>query len=366
MTSVSALLLAYLLGKLIIGHIREERKPDKMRLRVMLTLLAEIVIVILCSLLNAPMIEMAFFLSFSMIGFYFATLSFVPRAFSIKSFDIMLALEGLYVILRIASLYTDVSAPPPMLFLYGIMSLPVVISIGYAVFLTIRVADIKNVMRIGSVWNSVCIIVDIIYMSALIFYSWLFAVSVLHLGSASVSLTIIFSVMMISIQMSMLRRLETSSLFVIWTRHERRIVESMKLTTVDMNVESPGVDALYKNIYDRVLEYFERSRPYLNPDLTINDIVNTLYTNKVYISKAICAYTGRNFCQFVNYYRISYAVELFRSNPNMKIVDISTRAGFNSSVSFTMAFRLFMAEKPSEWFRRERAILQKQKGRSSR
>ena len=86
----------------------------------------------------------------------------------------------------------------------------------------------------------------------------------------------------------------------------------------------------------------------------------------LYISKAICAYTGRNFCQFVNYYRIAYAVELFRSNPNMKIVDISSRSGFNSSVSFTMAFRLFMGDKPSDWFRRERAILQKQKGISAR
>ena len=70
----------------------------------------------------------------------------------------------------------------------------------------------------------------------------------------------------------------------------------------------------------RVIDYFDTSRPYLNHELTINDIVNVLFTNKLYISKAISAYTGRNFCQFVNYYRVTYAVELFRKDTSCKRV----------------------------------------------
>ena len=366
MTSVSVLLLSYLFVKFVIGHIRAERVPDELRLRVMLTLFAEIIVLILCYLAGAAMVEAAFFISFNLTGLFFATLSFVPKNFAVKVFNILLSVEALYIFCRILSLFADVPVPSAKTFLYGIMAVPVVILLGYALSLAIRVADIKYVLRCGSVWNSVCIIVDIIYLTALFFYTILFVMSVIHYKNPPALIVTIFSVMMISIKMAIIRKLETSSLFVIWTRHERRIVESMRLTNADMSMESPGVEALYRNIYDRVLEYFEKSRPYLNPDLTINDVVNSLYTNKVYISKAICAYTGRNFCQFVNYYRISYAVELFRNNPSLKIVDISSRSGFNSSVSFTMAFRLFMADKPSDWFRRERAILQKQKGVTSR
>ena len=363
MTSVSVLMLLYLLLRQIIGHIREERRPDEVRLKVMLALFAETLLVMLCSIAGASMVETAFFISFSMTGLYFTTLSFVPKVMSEQTFNIMLAVEGLYVIYRIVTLFTSLPVPSEMFFLYGVMSVPVAVMVVYSICLGIRITDIKYVMRIGSVWNSVCVIVDVIYLAVLLAYSWAYAVLVIRNGGPSVTLMIVYAVLMISIQMSLARRMETSSLFVLWTKHERRIVDSMRLTNADMSMESPGVDALYRNIYDRVLEYFEQNRPYLNPDLTINDVVNYLFTNKVYISKAICAYTGRNFCQFVNYYRISYAVDLFRSNPNLKIVDISTRSGFNSSVSFTMAFRLFMNEKPSEWFRRERVVLQKQKGR---
>ena len=47
MTSVSVLLLSYLFVKFVIGHIRAERVPDELRLRVMLTLFAEIIVLIL-------------------------------------------------------------------------------------------------------------------------------------------------------------------------------------------------------------------------------------------------------------------------------------------------------------------------------
>ena len=366
MTSVSVLLLSYLFVKLLVGHIRAEKMPDKLRVGVMLTLLAEIIVLILCLSARSSMVETAFFISFGMAGLFVATLSFVPKNFAVRVIGFLLSIETFYVLYRVLSVYAVLPVPSETVFLYGIMAVPVVVLAGYAVSLSFRIADTKYVLRSGSVWNSICIIVDVIYLTAFFIYTWIFAMAVINFKSPPVLLAALFSVMMLSVATALVKRMETSSLFVLWTRHERRIVESMKLTNADMTTESPGVEALYRNIYDRVLEYFEKNRPYLNPDLTINDIVNSLYTNKVYISKAICAYTGRNFCQFVNYYRIAYAVELFRSNPNMKIVDISSRSGFNSSVSFTMAFRLFMGDKPSDWFRRERAILQKQKGISAR
>ena len=114
---------------------------------------------------------------------------------------------------------------------------------------------------------------------------------------------------------------------------------------------------IFKDIYDRVLEYFETEKPFLNGDLTINDIVAVVYTNKLYISRAISQSTGRNFCQFVNYHRVMYSVECFRKNPELKIAELWPMCGFNTIVSFNMAFRLFMGENPSDWCRKEKIKL---------
>ena len=48
---------------------------------------------------------------------------------------------------------------------------------------------------------------------------------------------------------------------------------------------------------------------------------------------------------------------MFRQNPKLKIVDLYQACGFNSVASYNMAFRLFMNENPSEWFRKERKKL---------
>lgn len=212
-----------------------------------------------------------------------------------------------------------------------------------------RLADIKLVMRIGSVWNVVCICVDVVYVVLGLLIALLFPF--LHV--------FVIILLMASVAVALCVRIVNSSVFVLLVNHERRIVESMKISNVEYLSENPGTDLLYDNIYERVLGYFEKNRPYLNTDLTINDVVDVVFTNKLYISKAISHCTGRNFCQFVNYYRVTYAVELFRENPQLKVGELSGRSGFNSPNSFTAAFRLYMGEKPGEWCRKERARLTK-------
>ena len=128
----------------------------------------------------------------------------------------------------------------------------------------------------------------------------------------------------------------------------------MKISHVKVANEESDEDDQYKDIYERVVAYFEETKPYLNGELTINDVVKVVFTNKLYISRAINQYTGRNFCQFVNYYRVTYSVRLFRQNPELKIIELANSSGFNSVASFNMAFRLFMNENPGAWCRKER------------
>ena len=120
--------------------------------------------------------------------------------------------------------------------------------------------------------------------------------------------------------------------------------------------EKPRTETCYASIYERLDVLFRNERPFLDGDLTIGDVARSLYTNKLYISKAINIYTGRNFCQYVNYFRVHYSMDLFLSDPHLKVSQLAEMSGFHTVASYNMAFRLFMNESPSEWCRRNRSI----------
>lgn len=236
-----------------------------------------------------------------------------------------------------------------------------VMVIVYVYGIYIRLRDVKYVMKSGSVWTNVTLSVDSIYLVFILLTTVLYVATSAACAEDNALCIAVFTLIYTSIYVALSIRILNSSAFVVMTEHERKILESMKISHGDNAQESAGTVMLYKNLYDRVLDYFTECKPYLNPKLTINDVVEVVFSNKVYISKAISQCTGRNFCQFVNYYRIIYAVELFRTDTNLKVLELATKSGFNSVVSFGMAFRLYMGEKPGDWCRREKFRLEKLK-----
>ncbi len=111
-------------------------------------------------------------------------------------------------------------------------------------------------------------------------------------------------------------------------------------------------------IYERAISLMEEKRLFLDSGLCLNDIAVATYTNKTYLSKTINALSGRNFKQFVNYYRVCYAAELMKKDPRIPVTNAAMMCGFNSTVSFNMAFKLNMGETPSGY--KERIIVEKQ------
>lgn len=74
-----------------------------------------------------------------------------------------------------------------------------------------------------------------------------------------------------------------------------------------------------------------------------------MLTNKLYLSRTINILSGRNFRQFVNYYRIQRAMELFKEDPRLKVCEVSEMSGFHTSVSFNMSFKVNTGKTPTEW-----------------
>ncbi len=214
---------------------------------------------------------------------------------------------------------------------------------------SVRMRNMKHMMKNGTVWSVVCMAVDMVYLCFIVI-----GTAFLQLKLAAVGTLMIAGV----VSATGLRILSDSK-FVLWQKQETLIIESMKLTSVPSATDSARIEDVYKDLYERILIYFEIKKPYLDSDLTINNLVKDMYSNKMYISKAISQFTGRNFCQFVNYYRVMHSMECFRENQELKVHELAVMSGFNSVVSYSMAFRLFMGETPSEWFRKERSRLLK-------
>ena len=102
-------------------------------------------------------------------------------------------------------------------------------------------------------------------------------------------------------------------------------------------------------VYSRSVRLMEEKQLYLDADLNLDSFSRDVFSNKVYVSKNINYYAGCNFRQFVNRYRINYALELMRDNPRMRMEEVAIMSGFRSSVPFNMAFRLFVGKTPTEW-----------------
>lgn len=220
----------------------------------------------------------------------------------------------------------------------------------------IRLWNIHALMQSGSVWTVLCMSVDSLYAVGLVFLMGFYAAF-----SASVWVCWVTFVLLTFMLAALGARIAYDSVFAVFQRHERRIVESMRISPVDSASVSPGQENMYKELYDRIQAYFDEEKPFLNGNLTINDVVARVFSNKVYISRAICQCTGRNFCQYVNYHRVMFAMECFRNNTELKISELWPLCGFNTIVSFNMAFRLFMDENPSDWCRKEKIRLSKKR-----
>ena len=116
-------------------------------------------------------------------------------------------------------------------------------------------------------------------------------------------------------------------------------------------LETAAIDQF---LYDRCCRYMMDHKPFLVESFTLQDLASAVFTNKAYLSKTINRFSGRNFRQYVNYYRVMYAMELFRNNMSLRVSELASQSGFHSETAFLQSFKKVMGESPSQWCARIR------------
>ncbi|MFV0266049.1 MAG: helix-turn-helix domain-containing protein [Draconibacterium sp.] len=86
-----------------------------------------------------------------------------------------------------------------------------------------------------------------------------------------------------------------------------------------------------------LLQYFEKEKPYLNPELNLSDVCKHIGTNRTYLSNLINNQFEMNFNAFVNRYRLKEVMEYRKQHPSATNATLTDVGGFGSVSSLKRA-----------------------------
>ncbi|HMM17137.1 MAG TPA: AraC family transcriptional regulator, partial [Petrimonas sp.] len=102
---------------------------------------------------------------------------------------------------------------------------------------------------------------------------------------------------------------------------------------------------------EKISHFVETEKAYLNPDLSLPQLAETLDVPSHHLSRVINDQFGVNFFNFINRYRIE-EVKAKIGNPefqNLSILGIAYDSGFNSKSAFNRVFKKMEGMTPSEY-----------------
>ncbi len=115
--------------------------------------------------------------------------------------------------------------------------------------------------------------------------------------------------------------------------------------------EKEGKTVEWKEMLVQMRTHMETERPWLEPDLTLEQLAAQLKLRPKLLSQAINEGLGQNFFEFINTYRIGEAKRLLTNPADKKVtvLEVLYQVGFNSKSSFNTVFKKQTGLTPSEF-----------------
>lgn len=120
--------------------------------------------------------------------------------------------------------------------------------------------------------------------------------------------------------------------------HDEKIIEELE-------------DPIIEEINTKLLNYIEKEKPYLNPELSLQELADDLHVKRYQLSNIINQKHHKNFFEFVNQYRVE-EVKIRMTDPknkHLKLISLAYDAGFNSKASFNRIFKQITNMTPSQF-----------------
>lgn len=114
-----------------------------------------------------------------------------------------------------------------------------------------------------------------------------------------------------------------------------------------INVE---IDPKYRDLYERLQAYMEKQEPWRNPDLSMQDVVTSIHTNRTTLARLIFEAEQKNYRSYINEYRIKEFIRVISSGREKGFMETFYDVGFRSKSAALINFRKFTGMTPSEYF----------------
>lgn len=124
---------------------------------------------------------------------------------------------------------------------------------------------------------------------------------------------------------------------------------------VNKDIKKDGLgfkeEAFETELNNRLLEFMEKSKPYLNPDFSLQALSDDLSVSRHQLSATINSKQKMNFYEFINAYRVNEVIALMKdsSNKSKNNYDLAFDAGFNSKATFYRIFKQLTMQTPSDY-----------------
>ena len=115
-------------------------------------------------------------------------------------------------------------------------------------------------------------------------------------------------------------------------------------------VEIPGLKS-------SLLQYLEQEKPYLNKNLTIGELAESIDVPTYQLSQLINDQLGKSFFELINSYRVEEVKKRFfdPKYSNLTLLGIAMECGFNSKASFNRIFKQLTLQTPTEYIKTKKS-----------
>ncbi len=123
-------------------------------------------------------------------------------------------------------------------------------------------------------------------------------------------------------------------------------------------IRSSLTDTASQSIAKRLTDYMAQKKPYLNTDLRLPQLAESLDISTHHLSQVINKELNKSFTEFVNEYRVEEAKDLL-SDPkkdHFLIIDVGYSAGFNNKTSFYKIFKENTGYSPSMYRKKKSPV----------
>lgn len=174
-----------------------------------------------------------------------------------------------------------------------------------------------------------------------------------------VGLAVLGQIILVSLIVSYVMNLEFSAEEIHEMIEDVRVEPSAPKVTVTNRFSAPvkiNVEPVPTTLIGKIDAAMENDQLFLHADLSIVSLAERIGTNRTYVSKAIKDAKGCNFSDYVNRYRLDYAVAMMKdmSKDEIIIQNIALQCGCGSIQTFYRYFKLFFNETPTQWIERNK------------